>query len=152
RAFRIAYALWLFGIFAYFVPASTWSPVSRFGLTRSIVERGVLDIDPFAEASGDRALRNGHWFTDKAPIPSFAAAPAYAIAHAYQGQSPQFVSISTPETPARHLTVNQTFVRSLYVCSLVTAGIAGVAVALLLHEWLRRRTSDGAAFAGSVAM
>ncbi|MGZ3417650.1 MAG: hypothetical protein ACXVEF_10330 [Polyangiales bacterium] len=155
RAFLVAYALWLFGIFAYFVPASTWSPVSRFGLTRAIVERGTFDVDPWSDASGDRAFRNGHWYTDKAPVPSFLAVPAYAISHAYdtsRGLSPQFVSISTPELPARHLQVNRTFARSLYVCSLFTAAVAGVAVALLSFEWLRRRASLSAAFVGSLAI
>lgn len=155
RAFSIAYALWLFGIFAYFVPAATWSPVSRFNLTRALVERGSVDIDPWSEASGDRSLRAGHWYSDKAPVPSFLAAPAYAIARAYddaRGQSPQFVSISTPDTPARHVTVNRTYARSLYVCSLVTAAVASVALALLSFEWLRRRFSAASAFAGSLGI
>src|SRR6185295_11786293 len=45
---RLGYAAWLFGIFCYFLPAATWSPVSRFDLTRAIVEQRTLSIDAFA--------------------------------------------------------------------------------------------------------
>src|SRR5947207_13090537 len=78
RAFRISYALWLFGLFAYFIPAATWNPVSRFDLTRAIVERRTFAIDDFVDDTGDRSFANGHWYTDKAPIPSLVAVPAYA--------------------------------------------------------------------------
>jgi hypothetical protein len=153
RAFRIMYAVWLFGVFAYFVPASTWSPVSRLALTHAMVDRGTLSIDDWSDATGDRAKRDGHWYTDKAPVPSLIALPAYAISHAYdrmRGHRPHYTSVSTPDTPARHVTVNWTFAKSLYVCSLSTAALAGVAVTLLLFEWLRTRVAIGAAFAASL--
>ena len=155
RAFYLAYALLLFGAFAYFMPASTWSPVSRLGLTRAVVERGVLDVDPWADATGDRAFRGGHWYTDKAPVPSFLAIPAYLVDHAWDslhGTSPQFVSVSTPEIPARHVTVNHSFARSLYVSSVSTAALAGVAASLLVFLWLRRRFAVVAALAGSACV
>ena len=63
RWFLLAYALWLFGTFAYFLPAATWNPVSRFDLTRAIVEHGTLSIDAYADSTGDRALYDGHWYT-----------------------------------------------------------------------------------------
>ena len=46
---RLGYAAWLFGAFCYFLPAATWSPVSRFDLTRAIVEQHTLVIDSFAD-------------------------------------------------------------------------------------------------------
>src|SRR5947207_11747486 len=79
RAFRISYALWLFGLFGYFVPAATWNPVSRFDLTRAIVEERTLSIDAYADNTGDRAFANGHWYTEKAPVPSLLAVPAYSL-------------------------------------------------------------------------
>jgi len=51
---RIGYAAWLFGIFCYFLPAATWNPVSHFDLTRSILERGSVDIDAYFDNTGDR--------------------------------------------------------------------------------------------------
>lgn len=155
RSFRIVYALWLFGLFAYFVPAATWSPVSRFALTHAMVDQHTVAIDALAEATGDRALRDGHFYSDKAPIPSMLAVPAYAIAHGLdrlRNSEPKFVSVSTPQTPARHISVNRTFARSLYVCSLTTAAVASVALALLMFEWLRRRATNAAALVGSLSI
>src|SRR5215510_4485921 len=78
---RLGYAAWLFGVFCYFLPAATWNPVSRFDLTRSIVERRTLDIDAYVDNTGDRAHRGDHWYTDKAPLASLLALPAYQAYH-----------------------------------------------------------------------
>ncbi len=56
QAFRLTYAAWLFGLFAYFMPAATWNPVSHFNLTRAIVEGGRYRFNSFASSTGDRAL------------------------------------------------------------------------------------------------
>jgi hypothetical protein len=73
---------YLFAIFCYFGPGATWSPVSRFCLTRAIVERKTFEITEFAPSTGDRAKRDGRFYSDKAPLPSLMAVPAYAAFHA----------------------------------------------------------------------
>jgi hypothetical protein len=50
--------------------------VPRLGLSRSIVERGSLDIAPYALNTSDRAYRDGHWYSDKAPGISLLALPS----------------------------------------------------------------------------
>jgi hypothetical protein len=70
------------GAYAYFYQAGGWNQNSRFDLTRAIVEQGTLSIDAFQDNTGDKAQREGHWFTDKAPGLSVLAVPAYAIVHA----------------------------------------------------------------------
>src|ERR1051326_1081826 len=82
--FRMAYGLWLLGTFAYFVPAATWNPVSRFDLTRAVVENRALTIDEYADNTGGPAFARGHWFTEKAPVVYFLAVPAYAAFYATQ--------------------------------------------------------------------
>jgi hypothetical protein len=152
RWFCLAYGIWLFGFFAYFVPAATWNPVSRFDLTRAIVERRTLSIDEFADDTGDRAFAGGHWYTDKAPIPSLLAVPAYAVFYAGQrlrGETPSYTVFSTPRTPALRVTVNGTFQRGLYVCSLVTAGLATAALGVLLFLLLVRRFEPRTALVAS---
>ena len=72
----------VFGTYAYFYQAGGWNQNSRFDLTRAIVEQGTLSIDAFQENTGDKAQREGHWFTDKAPGLSVLAVPAYAVVHA----------------------------------------------------------------------
>src|SRR5512139_261449 len=142
RALLWAYAVWIFGIFGYFIPAATWSPASRFALTRALVEESRLTIDSTVRSTGDRARREGHWYTDKAPLPSVLAVPGYSMLSAWnalRGVAPHFKAIETPDTPAKRVIVNRAFQRSLYVCSLTTAGVAGTVLALLAAELARRR-------------
>ena len=134
------------------MPAPTWNPASRFALTRAIVERHTFSIDAYAASTGDRALVEGRWHTDKAPIPSMLAVPAYATLHALnraRDKAPEFTAISTFDTPAERLIVNGVFKRSLYVCSLSTVGVGAVVLGLLLLELARRRVRAPAAFAAS---
>ena len=72
----------VFGTYAYFYQAGGWNQNSRFDLTRAVVEQGTLSIDAFQENTGDKAQRDGHWYTDKAPGLSLLAVPAYALVHA----------------------------------------------------------------------
>jgi hypothetical protein len=147
--FRLAYGAWLFGFFAFFLPSATWNPVSRFNLTRAIVEHGELRVDEWATSTGDRALVNGHWFSDKPPIVAFAAVPVYALVHAVQRvrhTPPRFEALGTPTHPAVRVIPNKAFQQGLYACSLVTSAASGVAVGLLLFELLRRRTTSRVAF------
>lgn len=151
---RIGYAAWLFGIFCYFLPAATWNPVSRFDLTRSVVERGVLNIDAYADNTGDRAHRGDHWYSDKAPLAALLALPAYQAYHwmvSARGKAPAYQVFGKPGESPQRVTVNRSFQRALYVCSLSTAALAGVGVGLALFEILRRRLSTSAALAGSAA-
>jgi hypothetical protein len=154
RSFSIAYAAWLFGLFAYFIPPATWNPVSRFNLTRAVVEQGSLRVDSFVTSTGDRAHVNGHWYSDKAPVPAVLAIPAYALVHVYQnarGISPAFEAYATAKTPAVRVIPNRAFQQGLYVSSIFTSGVAGVALGLLTFQLLRRRTTSPRAFGGSVA-
>lgn len=149
---RIGYAAWLFGIFCYFLPAATWNPVSRFDLTRSVVERGTFNIDAYVDNTGDRAHRGEHWYTDKAPLTSFLALPAYQAYHWMErarGKAPGYQVVGAPGQPPTRLTINRSFQRALYVCSLSTAALAGVGLGLALFELLRRRMSATVALVGS---
>jgi hypothetical protein len=150
--FRLAYAAWLFGLFAFFLPTATWNPVSRFDLTRAIVEHGSIRIDPYAPSTGDRAFAGGHWYTDKPPIPSFVAVPVYAlvsIAQRARGAPVAFEAYGTELHPAVRLEPNKAFRQALYACSLATSGVGGIAIGLLLFELLRRRTTSLVAFASA---
>jgi len=145
----MAYAAWLFGLFAYFVPPATWNPVSRFDLTRAIVEERTLSIDAFVSNTGDRSLSHGRWYTDKPPFVSFVAVPAYALVHAahrIRGVEPAVTIVGSELHPALRVTPNRAFQQALHVCSLATSGALGVALALALFELLRRRTTTRTAF------
>jgi hypothetical protein len=151
---RIGYAAWLFGIFCYFLPAATWNPVSRFDLTRSLVEHRTFAIDAYVDNTGDRAHRGEHWYSDKAPLAALLAVPAYQAYHwmeSSRGKAPSYQVVGKPGEAPQRVTVNRSFQRALYVCSLSTAALAGVAAGLALFELLRRRLSTPTALLGSAA-
>jgi len=145
RSFRVTHAAWLFGIVAYFLPGATWNPVSRFDLTRALVEDRTLSIDRFVNNTGDRSLAHGHWYTDKPPLVSFAAVPVYVLVHAVQrlrGVEPEAHVLGTEAHPAVRVTPNRAFQQAFYACSLATSGLSGVLVGLGLFELLRRRMTS----------
>jgi hypothetical protein len=49
--------------------------ITRLSLSRSLVERGSVNIDPYHRLTTDRAFYNGHWYSDKAPGLSLLAIP-----------------------------------------------------------------------------
>lgn len=74
---------WLIAIgllvsYAYFSQAGGWNQNSRFDLTRAIVEQGTTRIDAYVENTGDRALVNGHAYSDKAPGQALTSVPIAA--------------------------------------------------------------------------
>jgi hypothetical protein len=155
RWFLGLYAAWLFGLFAYFVPGPTWNPVSRFDLTRSIVERHTLIIDEIADDTGDKALSDGHWYSDKAPLPALVAVLPYAVMHGIdrlRGVQPEYRAVGPAIEPERRVLVNSTFRRDLYACSLVTAAAGGTAIGIMVFALLRRWTGPVAALFGSLAV
>jgi hypothetical protein len=61
---------------------------SRLAVSKAIVMRGSVRIDPWALTIGDRARYGGHWYSDKAPGLSFFAVPSVAVSDAVQGAEP----------------------------------------------------------------
>ena len=74
------------GVYAYFYQAGGWNQNARFDLVRAIVERGTLRIDAYESNTGDKAERDGHLYSDKAPGVSLTALPMYAAVHALGGR------------------------------------------------------------------
>jgi hypothetical protein len=144
----------VFACAAYFVPGASWSPVSRFSLTRALVERRSLEITDFAASTGDRAEVSGRFYTDKGPVPSFVAAPAYALFYAIaraRHRVPAFRAEGTPLAPAQVVRPSPAFRNGLYLCSLTTAAVALAALAWALFDVLSRRVSREAAALGTLA-
>jgi hypothetical protein len=70
----------LFVSFAYFYEGGGWNQNSRFDLVRAITDRGTLQIDPYGLNTGDKAVHNGHVYSDKAPGLAFLSVPFVAAA------------------------------------------------------------------------
>src|SRR5580765_4908015 len=77
---RLTVFVLLFASFAYFYQAGGWNQNSRFALVRAITNEGTLNIDPFQLSTGDKALFDGHYYSDKAPGIALTAVPLVAIA------------------------------------------------------------------------
>jgi hypothetical protein len=78
-----AAALALIALFTHGWASDGGSEASRFATIESLVERGTFAIDEstFADTV-DRVRLRDHWFSDKPPLLSLAAAGVYAILHA----------------------------------------------------------------------
>jgi hypothetical protein len=74
--------LFLLLTYAQYFQNASWGSASRFDLARAIAEKGTIRIDAYHENTGDKAIANGHTYTDKAPLPSFLAVPGVLLAHA----------------------------------------------------------------------
>ncbi len=150
RAEAALLGLLLLSTYAYFLPAPAWNESSRFDLTRSLVERGRLDIDPYHLDTEDKAFRDGHYYSDKAPGAAFLAVPAYAAYHGWLrltgGALPRAVPESVyrggkpggPVAPGERIFLNTSFRRAVYLCNLSTNAVAGAALGLLFFLVLLR--------------
>jgi len=79
RATRRVLFVLLLAAFVYILPRwADWSQNSRLNLTLAIVDHGSLSIDAYFGNTGDYAKFEGHYYSDKAPGPSFLGVPIYA--------------------------------------------------------------------------
>lgn len=74
RVFLLAFA-----VYAYFMPRwADWNIDSRLDLTHAIVDKHTLTIDAFHWNTWDKAVKGGHYYSDKAPGTAFLGAVVYA--------------------------------------------------------------------------
>ena len=77
RVFVVAAAL--FVSYAYFYQGEGFNQNSRFDLVRAIVEKHTLRIDAYHENTRDKALVNGHFYSEKAPGLALTAVPVWVV-------------------------------------------------------------------------
>lgn len=126
----------LFVTFAYFQAPPSWNGVSRMALVRSIVERGRLDIDPFAFETGDKALFRGHHYSDKAPGLALLAVPAYALHRAFLNLTGRPLPRSVPAGVDDDARFNPSYVQALFICTVSTSALAGALLGVLFFAHL----------------
>lgn len=76
------YALVFFALFlpfAYFNHSEGWNQGVRLAELHALVIKHTLRIDDYIDYTGDRALIDGHYYSEKAPAMSVAALPAFAL-------------------------------------------------------------------------
>ncbi len=72
----------LLGSFAFFWHSRDWNCASRLMLTYALVDPGRIQFDGLEDQTGDKAMFQGHHYTDKFPGFPFLAAVPYAAAKA----------------------------------------------------------------------
>lgn len=85
RAVRYALLfLALFVPFTYFNHSDGWNQGVRLAELHALVLKGTLRIDDYISYTGDRALIDGHYYSEKAPAMVVAALPSFALTIAVQ--------------------------------------------------------------------
>ena len=131
----------LFLSYGYFYQAGGWNQNSRFALVRAVIERHTVQIDAYQLHTGDRAIWNGHYYSDKAPGLSLAAllpAGAARVAARAAGVDPEgYPGIAWTS----------------YIATVFTAGLFTVLASLAVFVVTRRwGYSRGAALFASIAL
>lgn len=121
--------------YAWFFGGSGFNQNATFDLTRAIVEQRRLDIGTYATNTADISVHEGRVYSNKAPGLAFLAAVPYAALHSVGG------------APIDALRLNV----YLYLCTLLTCGISGAAIGVLVYFATRRRGA-GAATASTIAL
>jgi hypothetical protein len=65
--------------YGFFRQNPVWNENSRYDLVRALVEDRSVVIDKYHENTGDKAFRDGHYYSDKAPGTALLGAPVYAL-------------------------------------------------------------------------
>lgn len=74
----------LFVPFAYFNHSDGWNQGARLAELHALVLKGTLSIDAYHEMTGDKALINGHYYSEKAPGVVLVAMPSFSATVAAQ--------------------------------------------------------------------
>src|SRR5690606_652586 len=153
-------AIALLCTYAFFAGAPAWHQNSRLALPRAMVAHASVRIGRLLAATGDKAFREGHWYTDKAPGTSWLAAPAYAAFYAARrvtgGELPDVRvrsldpraqasgRVPSPEErlPGDRLVYNNAHRIALWLCTLFAVGVLGVVASAAAYLLAWHRTAD----------
>ncbi len=65
--------------FAYFNHSDGWNQTARLAELHAIVLKGTVRLDAYHEITGDKALIDGHYYSEKAPVIVLMALPAFSL-------------------------------------------------------------------------
>src|SRR5215218_4158346 len=103
--------------YSYFMQDGGWNQNSRMALIMSVVHHHQLNIDPYEESTGDKALYNGHYYSDKAIGTAVFGVPVYAVLSKLPGfESEEY---------------------SLYLVTLFVVSLPSAVLSLLLYQLMR---------------
>lgn len=130
RQISVRLFLLSFVCYAYFYAGGGWNQNAQFDLTRAIVERHTFALDGLKQNSGDISTYGGHTYANKSPGASFLAVVPYTVLYAAER--------ARGTDPASSIV--ETF--NCYVSTLVTCGLTGALIPMILYRLARRRQID----------
>jgi hypothetical protein len=114
----------LFVPFSYFNHSDGWNQGVRLAELHAVVLKGTLRIDDYVHYTGDRALIDGHYYSEKAPAMALAALPAFAVTVAVQ----KAMGIDPDSEPAMRVSA---WIATAFSIGLLTAAGGAAFFALL---------------------
>lgn len=69
----------LFVPFSYFNHSDGWNQTARIAELHAVVLQGTIRLDKYHEITGDKALIDGHYYSEKAPAITLIALPSFAL-------------------------------------------------------------------------
>jgi hypothetical protein len=130
----------LFVPFAYFNHSDGWNQGVRLAELHAVVLKHTLRIDDYISYTGDRALIEGHYYSEKAPAMALLALPSFAVTAGIQ----KMLGIDPDAEPAMRVSE-----------WIATAGSVGVLAALggvAFFALLRARFDPLTAVIGTFAL
>ncbi|MFB3895517.1 MAG: hypothetical protein ACE14V_04355 [bacterium] len=70
--------------YSYVWHKPSWNDLGRYDLIMAIVDQGTVSIDAYEQNTGDKAIFNGHFYSDKGPAPALLGVPIYWILNQFQ--------------------------------------------------------------------
>lgn len=138
------------------VDTHSWQEESRMATIQTIVEQGTFVIDHTEfNRTGDKVFVNEHFYSDKTPLLSVAAAGAYSILHDAFGLilDPAICVPAEDPSACRVFTPTGTRFTAFYWLTLIfIGGSSALLVALFWHATLQAGASGTLATALAVAL
>jgi 4-amino-4-deoxy-L-arabinose transferase-like glycosyltransferase len=134
---QVFLALGLLLCYGFFLQQPAWNEYSRYDLIRAVVEEGTVRIDSFEGNTGDKAFKDGHYYSDKAPGTAILGVPVYA---AYLGLN-RLAGIEEPPQEA-----------AVAFLSFVISGLTTALLVVLLVRFLIPYTGEPWALLMGVAL
>jgi hypothetical protein len=140
--------------YSYFFPRwAEWNQNSRLDLTMAIVDQGTFRIDDYYENTGDYALFEGHYYTEKSIGPSLVAIPFYAAFKGFTAtplwsqfldlaRSNEAFSATLQEGGTGLLSDKIYFAAAMYVVTFFTVSIPSAIMNVIFYRFLGRFSTN----------
>jgi hypothetical protein len=123
----------LFAAFSYVHFSGNWNSNSRLDMILAIVENGNVAIDPYHVNTGDKALIDGHYYSEKPPALALLGVGPFLLARWFLTETP------LESQPQLHGLILD-WTTTVFTVGLITA-LGGVATFAMLRRFVPERVA-----------